>query len=233
MGTDFYPTGMVPRAAWHGNYAANIGPLAAKYNITAAQLAAIEADNTWMQFWVRKRSAAATFASQLAAYFNTIAGADPTRDPPLTPAFTLADFPDEVPPGIEARVREIARQIKGHSSYSEADGARLGIVGEGGLSGASVIKPTIKTQAAVTGYQFSISVARRGLADSWQVWAMRPGISAWQLLATATGRSVDVKYQPPDEERSSAIQLNVRVQLRRRNADYGEVSNSTYVTVNP
>ncbi|MEQ1645027.1 MAG: hypothetical protein ABL959_16375, partial [Pyrinomonadaceae bacterium] len=66
MATDYYPGTMEGKALWHANLQANIAGLAAKYNITAAQLTAIERDNNWMQFWVSQRFSAATFASQLA-----------------------------------------------------------------------------------------------------------------------------------------------------------------------
>lgn len=230
MGTDFYPSSMEAKAPWHANYQANIGGLAAKYNLTAAQTAAIAADNTWIQFWVGTRNSAAAFASQLAAYFNSISGSDPSLDPPAVPAYEVPDGPPEVPPGIEFRVREIARHIKGHSSYSVADGTLLRIVGEG-VGTAGVPKPTIKAFAAASGYEFSIVVSKRGDSDSWQVWAKPAASSDWQILTTATGKSTDVQFPPPEE--AAPVQLHVRVQLRRSNEDYGDVSMIGQVTVNP
>lgn len=233
---DFYPGNMEGKATWHANFRANIGGLAAKYNITGDQTDSIRDDNDWIQFWVTQRFAAATFASQLAAYFNSISGNDPSLDPPATPAFAIPETPDEVPPGIEFRVREIARHIKGHSSYAEADGTLLGIIGEsdgGGQGVGGVPTPEIQTFAANSGYEFSIVVSKRGSADSWQVWATLAGENKWQLIATATGKSTNVIYTPLDQDNPQPYQLQVRVQLRRNNQDYGDTSLISQVTVNP
>jgi len=226
---------MEGKAAWHANLAANIGGLAAKYNITAPQLAAIAADNTWMQFWVTTRMSAATFASQLSAYFNSIAGNDPSLDPPETPLYELSDFPTPVPPGIEFRVREIARHIKGHSLYAEADGTLLQIIGEsgGGQGIGQAQQPSIQCFPALSNNEFAIVVTGRGQADSWQVWATPAGENKWQVIATATGKSTDVVYTPLDLDKPGPVQLFVRVQLRRKNQDYGVVSVIVQVTVNP
>ncbi|MFT3745521.1 MAG: hypothetical protein QM785_14665 [Pyrinomonadaceae bacterium] len=235
MALDFYPGSMESRASWHVNFANNIGGLATKYNITAPQLAAITADNNWMQFWVAARLVAATFASQLSAYFNSISGNDNSLDPPAVPAIDFGTPPTEVPPGIEFRVREIARHIKGHSSYAEADGTLLGIVGEsgGGAGFGGVIVPEIQVISSTSGYEFSIVVSKRASADSWQVWATLAGENKWKLIATATGKSTDVIYTPLDTDNPIPYQLNVRVQLRRNNADYGETSLVAPVTVSP
>jgi hypothetical protein len=125
---DFYPKGMDARAAWHQNFADNITLLQLKYNLTAAQVAQAAADNTWMQFWVAMRHTLEARNQQVTKYFNDIAGNDPTLDPPAIIDFVVADGPTEVPPGIEFRTRELARHIKGHSAYAEADGEMLGIV---------------------------------------------------------------------------------------------------------
>ncbi|MEQ1645097.1 MAG: hypothetical protein ABL959_16730 [Pyrinomonadaceae bacterium] len=235
MAGDFYPHGMELRASWHANYAANVPGLATKYNITAPQLEAIERDNNWMQFWVAERAAAATFAAQLSVYFNSISGNDNSLDPPATPAYTLAGAPPEVPPGIEFRVREIARQIKGHSAYAEADGTLLGIIGDsGGVQGiGGVPVPEIQTFAANSGYEFAIVISKRGSSDSSQVWASIAGENKYNLLATITGKSGNVVYVPLDQDNPQPVQLWVRVQLRRNNQDYGDTSLISPVTVNP
>ena len=234
MALDFYPGSMESRATWHSKFAVNVVGLAAKYNITAGQLTAITNDNTWIQFWVALRFTAATFASQLAAYFNSISGNDPSLDPPATPTFELTPGipPDEVPPGIEFRVREIARHIKGHSSYAEADGELLKIIGDSGVGSQSAPKPTIQTFAASSNFEFSVVVSLRGNSDAWQVWGAPAGTNNWSIIATATGKSADVTWSPQGENPAPEM-LHVRVQLRRSNQDYGEVSDISQVTVNP
>jgi hypothetical protein len=187
-----------------------------------------------MQYWTRQRTAAAVFASQLAAYYNSISGNDSTLDPPSMPTFELTSGPPEVPPGIEARAREIARQIKGHSAYAEADGTALGIIGDSGsFQGfGSTIMPTIQTAAAGSNYRFSVTVTMRGASDAWQVWATLANENKWSVIATATGKSAEITWTPKGETRSPEM-LNVRIQLRKNNQDYGEPSAISPVTVNP
>jgi hypothetical protein len=52
------------------------------------------------------------------------------------------------------------------------------------------------------------------------------------ILTTATGKSTDVVVGPTGEV-PAPVQLQVRVQLRRSNQNYGEPSNIAQVTVNP
>ena len=125
---DFYPKAMQARAAWHQNYSDNLGVLQTKYNLTAAQVAQALEDNTWMQFWVDARNTLDAQSQQLSKYFSDIGGNDPSIDPPTVINIVISGGPEEPPPGIEFRTREVARQIKGHSAYSAADGEMIGIV---------------------------------------------------------------------------------------------------------
>jgi len=95
----------------------------------------------------------------------------------------------------------------------------------------SEVKPSIETFAAQTGYQFSFVVSNRGESDMWEVLILRKGTSSWQSVKTAVGKSVDVTLTPtaPGE----AEQVQIRVQLRKNNQNYGQPSDMIYVTVNP
>jgi hypothetical protein len=127
---DYYPQNREARAAWHANFAANIGDFKTKYGIPTAIIDAIIADNLWIQFWVTYRNSFDASSQQLTKYFNSIAGSNDSLEAPL--AFDIAGPdtpPAEVPPGIEKRIRDLASFIKGNKAvYSEADGEKLGIV---------------------------------------------------------------------------------------------------------
>lgn len=92
------------------------------------------------------------------------------------------------------------------------------------------VKPTINVFAAANNHHFSVVVSGREQADSWEVWIQRKG-GGWTKAAFGTGKSadVDVALTTPGE----AEQILVRVQLRKANADYGQVSEPAYVTLNP
>jgi hypothetical protein len=81
------------------------------------------------------------------------------------------------------------------------------------------------------GYLFSAVVSGRHRAEAWQLWVRPSGTSEWQLLDTATGRSADFVY--PKGDASGPVQLEVYVQLRRNNQNYGQPSDIGLVTVNP
>ncbi|MFZ1702001.1 MAG: hypothetical protein WBO10_14010 [Pyrinomonadaceae bacterium] len=155
MPQDWYPSSRDARAAWHANFAAQIGALATKYGISAGTLLLIAADNAWMQYWVQARSDADALKQQLTQFFNIISGNDDSLPQPAPINFALAPDPaNEVAPGIEKRVREVVRQIKGDMEYSVADGELLGIVSpakEGGpLGPGDLVSPEfeLRTLAA-------------------------------------------------------------------------------------
>ena len=127
---DYYPANREARAAWHANLAAVIGDFATKYGIPAPIVAAIIADNLWIQFWVAYRNSFDASSQQLTKFFNLIAGNSEDVEAPLAFDIEPPDTPPtQVPPGIEKRVRDLASFIKGNKAiYSEADGEKLGIV---------------------------------------------------------------------------------------------------------
>ena len=132
MSSDFYKRNMEDRAAWHENLAAHIGDFKIKYGIPTAVIDQIVADALWLSYWVAYRHGFDASSQQLTKFFNTIAGNDDSLEEPL--AFTVAppdSPPDQVPPGIEKRARDLASFMKGNKAvYSEADGELLGIVAD-------------------------------------------------------------------------------------------------------
>src|SRR5690348_15741952 len=109
MPRDWYPQSMDALAAWHQNFADNIGLLKVKYNLTTDQITQVQQDNEWMQFWVQARNTLEAQSQQLSKYFSDIAGSDPSIDPPNVISIVISGGPPEPMPGIEFRTREIAR----------------------------------------------------------------------------------------------------------------------------
>ena len=71
-----------------------------------------------------------------------------------------------------------------------------------------------------------------GRADSnmWDVYILRKG-GSWTKQETCSGKSADITITPTIP--GDAEQIQVRVQLRKSNADYGQPSDPAYATVNP
>ena len=57
------------------------------------------------------------------------------------------------------------------------------------------------------------------------------GTADWNNAGTFTGKSADLNVTPG--EAAVPIQIDVRVQLRKKNANYGQLSQTATVTVNP
>ncbi len=89
---------------------------------------------------------------------------------------------------------------------------------------------TIQVFGAANNHHFSIVVAGRGEAVMWDVYILRKG-GEWTKVDSCQGKSADVSVSltTPGE----AEQIQVRVQLRKNNTDYGQVSEPAYVTLNP
>ena len=129
MPRDYYPTNMDALAAWWANFIIQLTALAAKYGIDGTTVGDATKDNDWIQYWVQARHDADNLSQQLTKYFNSISGNDETLEPPAPINWVLqGGVPNERPPGIEFRVRKIARDIKNSMVYAVADGELLGIV---------------------------------------------------------------------------------------------------------
>lgn len=233
MATDFYPRSIDARVPWHTNFGGKLPAYAAKYNITSAQVLSATHDQAWMETMGVSRNSFDTFSQKMTKYFNDIAGNDPSLNPPEALAFTLIIPSEERKPGIEFRTREIARQIKGHTDYSAADGEDLGIVAPVGAV-LPPHPPTIDVFAADSNFEFSVVVTGRGGADMWECMVRPVGATPWHSIGSRSGKSGDFHYVPtniPDEP--TPIQLQVRVQLKKNDADFNPPSDVKIATVNP
>lgn len=227
---DWYPQGADSRAAWHANWAAQLPALATKYGIAAAATTQVAADNTWMQYWVQARHDADQLKQQLTKYFNEIGGSDPSLDPPAPIDFTLqGTAPAEVPPGIEFRTREIARQIKGHASYATADGELLGIVSPKETNGdLSELTPefTLKTLA---NFELEATFKKQGM-DALKFEVRHKG-GNWQMAAfllTSPGTFAVVPAAA-----GVAEQIEVRAVYLQKNNPVGNFSDAKSAFIAP
>jgi hypothetical protein len=221
---------MDSRALWHANFAAQIAALAAKYNISAAVLTQIAADNAWIQYWVQARHDADNLKQQLTKYFNEISGSDPTLDPPAPIVFQLQGAaPAEVPPGIEYRTREIARQIKGMANYASADGELLGIVG-GKETGGDLTNLTPEfTLRTLANFELEATFKKQGM-DALKFEVRHKG-GNWQMgafLLTSPGTFAVVPAVA-----NTAEQVEVRAIFLQKNNPVGNFSDAKPAFIAP
>ncbi len=154
---------------------------------------------------------------------------DPTA--PTPPPFATFTAPAGAFAGIVNEFKATRDLITKLPGFTEAIGDDLMFLGpELSKESAAAAKPTINTFSAATGYMFTLVVSNRGDSDMWDAYIMKKG-GSWTKHGTYNGKSVDITVTPtvPGEPE----QVQVRVQLRKKNENYGEPSDNQYVTVNP
>ena len=153
------------------------------------------------------------------------------------PIGDFSDAPDTTPPvallaDVEKRSRDRDQEFLHHSGTTQAAIDALDLP-QGGAPPPSPdsVTPTVQAFGAKTGYHAAIVVSDRGEANAWDVYALRKGTANWTFLITATGKSVDVHFDPlaPGDPE----QMQIRVQLKKNNQNYGEPSDPVYLTINP
>jgi len=150
------------------------------------------------------------------------------QPPPAPGAFVV---PAGAENGMLATFREWREQWVAASGYTPAIGETLMIVKpEGGETPETEVTPTIQVSAAQTGYTFGIMVSGRAGSDQWKVETRQKG-QDWKNAGSFTGKSADITITPLTP--GDPEQVEIRVQLRRKNEDYGNLSQIATVTVNP
>lgn len=149
---------------------------------------------------------------------------------PAYPPFPAATLPSPAKAGAYQRFTERGRRWKTAPGWTPEIGTALGYDGPGTKPVPGSVKPEIQAFAAASNSHFSLVVSGRGEANMWDVYILRKG-GTWTKVDTASGKSADihVALTTPGE----AEQIQVRVQLRKGNEDYGQVSDPVYVTLNP
>src|SRR6266404_5242922 len=103
------------------------------------------------------------------------------------------------------------------------------------VCGSSRCVPTARGRAVgfmlSPGYVASVVVGNRANSDQGEVQASPTSAPSWHVVKTATGKSTDVTFTPTTPGQPQ--QFRLRIQLKRNNQDYGQLSDIVTVTVNP
>lgn len=231
-GLDWYTRTIEALGAWWANFFLRRAEFEVKYPILAAKKSELDAIAAWVAYWVAARHAFDESSKQFTQYFKTISGNDPGADPPSPFAYTLPPgTPAEVPPGIEKFIRDIRREVVGYTNYAKADGEALGF--EASVPASIVpgdVKPTVKAFPSAHDYGVSIVISGREGAVNSDVYLIRKG-GVRTKYATIEGKSGDITITPtvPGE----AEQVQIEIQLRKNNTNYGQPSDPVWVTINP
>lgn len=228
----WFPRSLPERSAWYENFANQFAVVGLSLGFTANEISSMTNDNDVFQFLADAAVTIKAYEKAIQQYRVIITEHDIGDANPQFPANPALTLPASIDTGMFERLNKLVERIRVAPNYTNETGALLGILPTQPDSiSPSEVKPTIKTFAAETGYQFSIVVEGRKEADMWDVLILRKGAASWQNIKTATGKSVDVTITPTTP--GEAEQIQVRVQLRKANQNYGQPSSIEYVTVNP
>ena len=148
------------------------------------------------------------------------------------PVFLVANPPFPLIGGLKTLANKRRDLWRAAPGYTNEIGLLLGI-GQSQKPSAPVggYKPTVEVFGAQSGNMFSVVVGNRGDAVMWNVLAKEINDPAYAIVASGEGKSMDVTY--PASTPSAPRQLQVRIQLKKANENYGQMSDIVLVTVNP
>ncbi len=221
------------KAAMFANVAAKIGGYQAALALSNAQVTAVtDLCASYAAVYQHYTQSQAASAAQTDWRDLAMTG-EPQGNPlPAPPAAPVWSGPGNAMIGMLKEFRDMRDQWIAAPGYTPALGEDLMIVRIASEKIApELVQPTIKAFAAQTGYMFSIIVDGREQADAWIVQTRIMPDGGWVNLGTFTGKSADVSISPP--ESATPLQVQVRVQLRNNNVNYGQLSQIATVTVNP
>lgn len=229
---DWMPTTWAGKAAMFANVGAKIGNYDAELGLTPAEVAAAVAmcDQFAAQY---------SYVTQTQAYSQAVTQwrdlgmsgepeGDPLGAPPVVPVYNSPG--GEIIGLLDAFRAERDRWVAA-AGYTQAIGEDLMIVSTAGAGfNPGDVTPTIAVSAAQADYLFGITVSNRADSDMWTVQTKQKG-GSWQNAGSFTGKTADITVSPISD--GDPEKVEVRVQLRKNNENYGNVSQTATVTVNP
>jgi hypothetical protein len=230
------PGDLQGQAGWFGNWNAQMQIVGASLGFSPAELDRIKDDNTYLQFMAEAALSVEAYRGAMTDFRRGILvrrnGSTTPDYPSAFAGLVLPATSSPVTAGLWDRLNHDIDRVRSYPTYTSETGSLLGTnPAQPTARDVGTLKPTASYSAAMHGYLFSTVITGREESDAWQVWIRPEGASDWRLAATATGKSVDYTYDPG--ETTGPVQLQVYIQLRKNNANYGQPSEIGLVTVNP
>jgi hypothetical protein len=221
---------LAEQAAWWQNFADQFAVVAASLGFLAAVVAAVQDDNSVMQFLPQTRPSAEAYLKALRQYANDIRElgvGQPTPAFPADPSFTL---PNVIATGLNQRLIELIDRIYAAPAYTNETGALLGILAsEQQAVAESELKPAISVSQSISDFTFSVNVTRLG-QPGFKIQIQRSGESTWTDAAFATSNPCVVTVTPTTPAQPERIM--VRAILMNHNQPTGLPSDTVAVTIN-
>lgn len=232
----WFPTTLAARVLWLKNFIEQFLIYAAGLGFTPAEITAMQQDVEDFQATADAVTAVDALKSAIREYRISFSEGDIGDPDPVFPTGGITAPPNNRPAGFFERLDKARDRILAAPTYAPEIGAAMNILGTGPAPeiDPESVQPTLDVfPAELGGYLFTVVVGNRAASDMWIVSVTPVGVNNWQTLATATGKSIDVVYSPTPEQAGKPVQLQVRIQLRKQNANYGQPSQIEQVTINP
>lgn len=219
------------RVVQFGQIKAHIGQFESELGLTPAEVAEIEAFMAYAISVINHQTDSQAAAKGVTEWRDNAFNGPKGQPLPAPPAANAYVVPAGAETGIIEIIREWREQWVAADGYEQAIGETLMIVkAEGDSLNPNDVTPTIQVSGAQSGYEIGIIVSDRGDAKISQVWIRQKG-GEWTLAETLEGKGGSITITPLTP--GDPEQVDVRVQLRKNNANYGNVSATHTVTVNP
>lgn len=211
---------------------ANIGTYSAEVGATAGQISLLQKDAIMMEELITICNGAKDFSDTAFGikqrFFNR------KTEPP---AGAFAPAPDTttsnpVEAGALKRSRERDQDwLKHQPTISQAAREALDLLGDEqeGISPDSV-NVTIEAFAAAIGYEAAVVITGRSNL-MYNILMQRDGESGWPVAKSGNSKSINLTITPTTPGKPEQVQL--RVQLIKDDANFGQPSEPIYVTFNP
>jgi len=177
-----------PRATWLDAFAVAAPAFAAKYGLTADDLAALTDGGAAFRRVLAARETFSNFVQSLTGYKNALRDGLPAGQTVAVPTLPTLDLGTAIEPGIFGRVTAVVNKIKVNPRYTAADGEAMGIEGaeaaaQRGVAAAD-IKPTISVRLA-SGALVEVVWQKLGHA-ALEIEVDRGDGKGWQFLTIDT-----------------------------------------------
>ncbi len=165
---------------WLSNLAAKLPGHAGAIGVTAAEVAAVQADSLFFTYVCDARNQYNQKTKDWTAYKNALRDGPAIGALPTAPA--LAAAPPAVPPDIFGRASTLGARIKKHPGYTDAIGQDLGLIGAEQTIDLVNLKPILDIEMQA-GHP-NIGWTKQGM-DGLEIWVDR-GAGGFIFLALDT-----------------------------------------------
>ena len=170
------------RVVWLNNFSSKFAQVATGLGFVAADVTSVNNDAAMFSYLINQVEVYTTAKEQRVDYKNLIKeGPLGTPGGPLPVAPAAGTVPTVVLPGIFARISQLVPRIKNSTTYTDAIGKDLGIIGAQQTFDPALMKPVLKL--AMMGGQVEVQWIKSE-ADALRIETDK-GIG-WQLLAIDT-----------------------------------------------